>query len=298
VDHVCVLLKEEDDLILKAHQGRLTPRFTVGERLPTGDAVHGRSCGKDLRVEDDLDLHPGKKRILKEERSRVCVPIISFGQDLGLLLLASSAPGRFRATDFKPLHSIADICATAIKNAHYVERVKQLAYVDGLTGIFNRRYFEMRILEEIERAGRFHHQLALLLADIDQFKRLNDEFGHLLGDEVLRQVSSLLSQHSRKHDIVCRYGGEEFVIVLPESGIEAAMAAAEKLRAIVADWQFPGVPRQVTISVGVALLSQQEATRDELVQAADTALYAAKAAGRNRIAGPALKKSAAHGAGS
>jgi diguanylate cyclase (GGDEF)-like protein len=302
VDHVCVLLKEEDELILKAHQGKLTPRFVVGERLPTSDAVLGHACGgkdgKDLRVEDDLDLHTGKKRILKEERSRACVPIVSFGQDLGLLLLASSAPGKFRAADLKPLHSIADICATAIKNAHYVERVKQLAYVDGLTGIFNRRYFEMRILEEIERAARFEHPLALLMADIDHFKRLNDEFGHLLGDEVLRQVSSVLSQHSRKHDIVCRYGGEEFAVVLPEIGHEQALAAAERLRSIIAGWQFPGVPRTVTVSIGVAALRRGAMTRDDLVQAADTALYAAKAAGKNRVVGVPQGKSAAQGAGS
>jgi diguanylate cyclase (GGDEF)-like protein len=299
VDHVCVLLKEEDDLILKAHQGKLTPRFAVGERLPTGDVALGHACGeKGLRVEDNLDLQPGAKRILKEERSRACVSIISFGQDLGLLLLASSEPGKFRANDLKPLHSIADICATAIKNAHYVERVKQLAYVDGLTGIFNRRYFEMRILEEIERAARFEHPLALLMADIDHFKRLNDEFGHLLGDEVLRQVSSLLSQHLRKHDIVCRYGGEEFVIVLPEIGPESALAAAEKLRAIIAGWQFPGVPRPVTVSIGVGVLRRESMTRDDLVQAADTALYAAKAAGKNRVVGLAQGKAAARGAGS
>jgi diguanylate cyclase (GGDEF)-like protein len=214
------------------------------------------------------------------------------------LLLASSTPGRFRAMDLKPLHSIADICATAIKNAHYVERVKQLAYVDGLTGIFNRRYFEMRILEEIERAARFKHPLALLMADIDHFKRLNDEFGHLLGDEVLRQVSSLLSQHSRKHDILCRYGGEEFVVVLPEIGPEAALVAAEKLRAIIAGWQFPGVPRPVTVSIGVGGMRREAMTRDDLVQTADSALYAAKAAGKNRVVGSVQGKTAARGAGS
>jgi diguanylate cyclase (GGDEF)-like protein len=299
VDHVCVLLKGENGLILKAHKGRLTPQLLNDERLPGGDEVLGRVfAGRTVQVDDDLELHTDKTRILKEERSRVCVPIVSFGQDLGLLVLASSAPTTFHTMDVKPLHSIADICATAIKNSHYVERVKQLAYVDGLTGIFNRRYFEMRILEEIERAGRFRHELSVLLVDIDHFKRLNDEFGHMLGDEVLRQVSSLFSQHSRKSDIVCRYGGEEFGLVLPESGQEAAATVAEKLRGVVAGWQFPGVPRPVTVSAGIAVFPLHGTTRDDLMKAADAALYTAKAAGKNRVAAPPSEKSAAFGAGS
>ena len=109
------------------------------------------------------------------------------------------------------------IRATATQNAHYVERVKQLAYLDGLTGIFNRRFFELRIEEEVERARRFDTGMAVIMVDIDQFKRLNDEFGHPLGDEVLRQVSSIFSQQLRKIDVVCRYGGEEFAILLSQT---------------------------------------------------------------------------------
>ena len=125
-------------------------------------------------------------------------------------MLDSKTRGAFQPSDRQPLESVADICATAIQNAHYVERVKQLAYIDGLTGIFNRRFFELRIKEELERARRFECGMAVIMLDIDQFKRLNDEFGHLLGDEVLRQVSSLFHQQLRKIDVVCRYGGEEF----------------------------------------------------------------------------------------
>jgi diguanylate cyclase (GGDEF)-like protein len=179
---------------------------------------------------------------------------------------------------------VADICATAIQNAHYVERVKQLAYLDGLTGIFNRRFFELRILEEIERSRRYGTGMAVIMADIDQFKRLNDEFGHLLGDEVLRQVSSLFHQQLRKIDVVCRYGGEEFGIVLTQTNASHAVSVAEKLRRMVEQWQFPGVPQTVTISAGVAAFPDHGTTRDELVRAADNGLYAAKQAGRNRIA--------------
>jgi diguanylate cyclase (GGDEF)-like protein len=161
--------------------------------------------------------------------------------------------------------------------------VKQLAYLDGLTGIFNRRFFELRIMEEIERARRYGTGMAVIMADIDQFKRLNDEFGHVLGDEVLRQVSSLFNQQLRKIDVVCRYGGEEFGILLTQTTAPHALEVAEKLRKIVAHWQFPGVPQTVTISAGAAGFPEHGTTRDQLVRAADNALYAAKQSGRNRV---------------
>jgi diguanylate cyclase (GGDEF)-like protein len=121
------------------------------------------------------------------------------------------------------------------------------------------------------------------MADIDEFKRLNDEFGHVLGDEVLRQVSSLFHQQVRKVDVVCRYGGEEFGILLTQVTPEQAFTVAGKLRKMVEGWQFPGVPRTVTISAGAAVFPQHGTTRDGLVKAADSALYAAKQAGRNAV---------------
>jgi diguanylate cyclase (GGDEF)-like protein len=164
-----------------------------------------------------------------------------------------------------------------------VDRVKQLAYLDGLTGIFNRRYFELRVAEEIERARRFETGMAVIMVDIDQFKHLNDEFGHILGDEVLRQVSSIFHQQLRKIDVVCRYGGEEFAILLSQTNPHHALNVAEKLRSLVECWQFPGVPRSVTISAGAASYPEHGTMRDELVKAADAGLYLAKQAGRNRV---------------
>jgi diguanylate cyclase (GGDEF)-like protein len=211
------------------------------------------------------------------------IPLISFGQTLGVLTLHSSQPNAFRESELQSLESVADICANSIQNAHYVERMKQLAYLDGLTGIFNRRFFELRIMEELERARRYGTGMAVIMADIDQFKRLNDEFGHLLGDEVLRQVSSLFHQQLRKIDVVCRYGGEEFAILLTQTNAQQAVAIAEKLRRLVESWQFPGVPRTVTISAGVAACPAHGETRDEMIRAADNGLYAAKQEGRNRV---------------
>jgi diguanylate cyclase (GGDEF)-like protein len=141
----------------------------------------------------------------------------------------------------------------------------------------------MRISEEMERARRFNAGMSVIMIDIDQFKRLNDEFGHLLGDEVLRQVSSLFHQQLRKIDVVCRYGGEEFAILLSQTDPQYSLSVAEKLRRVVESWQFPGVPRAVTISAGVASFPEHGTSRDDLMKAADAGLYAAKQSGRNCV---------------
>ncbi len=283
VSHVSLFLREDHDLVLRAHHGTLTPRIPQGGRFPATNEPWA-SILSSGRTATESDLRSATTlKFFAESASRMRIPLVSFGQTLGILALDSSQPDTFRDGDLQSLESVADICATAIQNAHYVERVKQLAYLDGLTGIFNRRFFELRIMEEIERARRYGTGMAVIMADIDQFKRLNDEFGHVLGDEVLRQVSSLFHQQLRKIDVVCRYGGEEFAILLTQTNAQHAMNIAEKLRKMVAGWQFPGVPRTVTISAGAAAFPDHGMTRDDLVRAADAALYAAKQAGRNRV---------------
>jgi diguanylate cyclase (GGDEF)-like protein len=294
VSHVSLFLREDHDLVLRAHHGTLTPRIPEGGRFAATDEPWAGILS-DSRTSMERDLNrTSAAKFFAESASRMCIPLVSFGQTLGVLALDSAKTDAFRDGDQQSLESVADICATAIQNAHYVDRVKQLAYLDGLTGIFNRRFFELRIMEEIERARRGGLGMAVIMADIDQFKRLNDEFGHVLGDEVLRQVSSLFHQQLRKIDVVCRYGGEEFGILLTQVNPEQALSIAEKLRKMVEGWSFPGVPRTVTISAGAAAFPQHGTTRDELVRAADSALYAAKQAGRNRVClGPMARRQAA-----
>lgn len=291
VSHVSLLLREEGELVMRSHHGTLTPQIPEGGRFSTNREPWSQilTTGNTLI---EKELGESTCRYFVESASRMCIPLISFGQTLGVLVLDSSEPNAFRETELRSLESVADICATSIQNAHYVERVKQLAYLDGLTGIFNRRFFELRIMEEIERARRYGNGMAVIMADIDNFKLLNDEFGHLLGDEVLRQVSSLFHQQLRKIDVVCRYGGEEFGILLTQTSVEHAMGVAEKLRKGVETWQFPGVPRTVTISAGVAAHPEHGNTRDELVRAADNGLYYAKQGGRNKVASSPLARSA------
>lgn len=239
-------------------------------------------------------MTPNAFHLFAECASRISIPLISFGQTLGVLTLHSAQVDGFRDCDPQALESVADIFASSIQNAQYVERIRHLSYLDGLTGIFNRRFFEMRITEEMERARRSRSGMALVITDIDQFKKINDEFGHLLGDEVLRQVSSLFHQQLRKIDVVCRYGGEEFAVLLSNTNAEHALGVAEKLRRMVESWNFPGVPRTVTISAGIAIFPEHGANRDELVQAADVGLYSAKQSGRNRVCLTTLGRAASN----
>jgi phosphoserine phosphatase RsbU/P len=157
VSQVSVLLKDEEDLVLRARHGMLTARVPEGGRLSTSEGSWGK-CLEGTRTIIDSDVAASASASLYlETGSQMCIPLVSFGQVLGVLVLDSNRKNAFNENEAQPLESVADICATAIQNAYYVDRVKQLAYLDGLTGIFNRRFFELRIGEEIERARRFQY---------------------------------------------------------------------------------------------------------------------------------------------
>jgi diguanylate cyclase (GGDEF)-like protein len=284
VDHVAVLLVQEGQLQVRAHQGKLTASVEKGAVLAPGLGIAARAIelGKTV-LENDVTKDTGYLPGFEETLSEMCVPLIFYGEKLGCVALESAKRHAFDASDIQPLEAVADICAAAIQNARHFQKTQQLAYLDGLTGIFNRRFFELRIAEELERANRYGSSMSVIMMDIDHFKKLNDEFGHLLGDEVLRQASQVFTQHLRKGDVVCRYGGEEFALLLPQTNGENALEVAEKLRRAVEAWHFPGVPRKVTISAGVADSPTFGKVRDEIVAAADSALYQAKQAGRNRV---------------
>ena len=296
VDHASVLLVDNKKLILRAHQGSLSATLPLGWEIPAGAGISGKALLESKTVVvDDVRSFTGYVAGFREARSEMCLPLVSFGQRIGVLVLNNGTSESFQSTDLRALESVADICAAAIQNAHSFERAKQMADIDGLTGVFNRRHLEKRIVAEVERLSRYGHGMAILMVDIDHFKRINDEFGHMLGDEVLRHVSQLMTQNLRKADIICRYGGEEFAILLPETVGENAVGVADKLRRHIENYSFPGVARPVTISIGVADFPGHGQSRDELVRAADEALYSAKQAGRNRVVGWAAAARSAAG---
>ncbi len=166
-----------------------------------------------------------------------------------------------------------------------VEALSRAASTDDLSGLLNRRGFNQRLAEELRRATRSGHGLALVVGDLDRFKQINDRFGHPAGDEALRRVSALLHEAARESDTVARLGGEEFAIVLPYTGRPGAQAMAERIRRTIRDdFTEEGMP--LTISFGIAVSPENGDTQDLLMRSADAALYAAKALGRDRIEAP------------
>lgn len=169
--------------------------------------------------------------------------------------------------------------------ASYHEEIYRLMTVDGLTQLFNKRFFTEALEREVNRAKRYARPLALLLLDIDHFKRKNDEFGHVAGDFVLRQIATTVLPKLRRDDIFARVGGEEFAILLPELDAAAAQATGERVRRIVEEtaFSFDGVAIPCTVSVGIAHLDETQNAPAELYRAADSALYRAKQEGRNCV---------------
>jgi diguanylate cyclase (GGDEF)-like protein len=172
--------------------------------------------------------------------------------------------------------------------AEYFEEIYRLTIIDGLTETHNKRYLLEYLERELARSARFRRPLALLMFDIDFFKQVNDELGHLAGDGTLRELAACIRKSIRKEELFARYGGEEFVVVMVETTREQAIETGERLRRQVEEhaFQFEGKPYQVTISVGVAATAgDQTLTTTELIQQADDKLYQAKHAGRNRVVG-------------
>jgi diguanylate cyclase (GGDEF)-like protein len=282
VDSVAVLIRDEEDtLTLRAHNQGLEPDFEFDQLL-----ARLKECSKVREACDSVlsNAIPCGTPCIRSSHAEVCLPLVSFGTNIGILVCGSKTLPVFGAQDVQALESVADILATALQNSIYVEKVRQLASRDGLTGMLNRRAFEERILEEITRADRYGGNLAILMVDIDHFKQINDDFGHLLGDEVLKHTADIFSHHLRKVDFICRFGGEEFAIILPSTNVESAAAAGEKLRRAFFSHVFSGISRPITVSIGVAAFPENGIHRDVLVHSADRALYQAKQAGRNRVA--------------
>ncbi len=181
--------------------------------------------------------------------------------------------------------SILKFISQTSVEASYHEEIYQLATHDVLSDLYNRRHFVEMADKEISRALRHGRPLALCIVDVDLFKPVNDRYGHISGDDVLRQISSIVKQHVRSDDIAARIGGEEFAVLLPESDATATLAFAERLRAAVAGTTFApgGEPQRITISIGIATLVHHGGSRQSLMAAADAALYRAKDEGRNRV---------------
>ncbi len=221
-------------------------------------------------------------------RAVLAVPLVGRERVLGALLVYARDPSAFDPPPRRAyLTALGRQVAAALDNALRYARATEMSYQDTLTGLFNRRYLEEALETEVRRAERYALPLSLAMIDIDFFKAYNDAHGHTRGDEVLRIVAQRLREQTRSADIVTRYGGEEFALILPMTTKARARLVAEKLRAEVAalgiEAPADSSARVLTISAGVASYVEDGDTAASLLQAADAALYDAKARGRNRV---------------
>jgi diguanylate cyclase (GGDEF)-like protein len=236
---------------------------------------------------DDIEEDPRFQRRNHERyytRSFISSPLKAQGQVLGVLNVNNKCSREaFSASDLRLLGAIAGHAAIALSNARRYEETLERAQLDGLTGLANHGHFFQTLASELERARRYDRELAIVMIDIDQFKEYNERLGHGAGDDALVRIAGVIAGISRVHDLVARFGGEEFVVILPETPLDGALHFADKIRRAVESTGFgPDGTDQLTVSVGVAHL-EDHAGPGDLVKSAEGLVLAAKSAGRNRV---------------
>lgn len=228
------------------------------------------------------DANPHLAVMFPEARQLVVVPLLADGSRMGALVAEASPRRRYRLDSraLEMLEQFALHAALALTNVELLQQVQKLAETDALTGVWNRMMFDDMLRKELSRTQRAGGSFGLVMMDLDHFKQLNDTFGHQAGDDVLRAIADALLANGRDFDTVSRYGGEEFTLILPEVGIHEGVAIAERLRRAILEVE---APVQVTASFGVAIYPHSGVTENELIRAADEALYASKNSGRNCV---------------
>jgi diguanylate cyclase (GGDEF)-like protein len=222
-----------------------------------------------------------------DANTALSVPLFVSNRVIGSLQLFCKNAGGLRTEDAQLLWILSLVSENLLTREYANEGLLRFAFTDYLTGLRSRGYFEQQLELEFKRAERRRQKFALLMIDIDHFKELNDTYGHHVGDQVLRDVASILMKDMREVDTVARYGGEEFVIILPETTEPGAQYVAQRLRRAVEQAKFfagsPQAIQHLTISIGIAVFDTDAQFKRDLIEFADAALYAAKRAGRNQV---------------
>jgi two-component system cell cycle response regulator len=286
------LLVRPEAAVFYVHAGprRLVARAvsgvaSAGFELAVGEGVAGGAAASG-EVVASPQVQPVAAEPVGPGASSVALPVRSGARPFGVLALYGVPDGRALSTsEVEALHSLASQAATAIENTFLYEEAARLSITDGLTGLWNRRQFDLRAIGEVQRAVRFSESFGVVMVDLDRFKVINDTYGHQTGDAVLVELARRLTEATRDVDLVARFGGEEFILMLPNTTCAGACIVGEKLRERIGEDPFvvDDLALDVTVSVGVASYPEHGSTVKELVAAADSALYRAKAGGRDRV---------------
>ena len=305
LEKVSLLLKSKSwSLLLVDEQtGELTFEIAVspaaaalkGLRLAKGQGIAGwvaEHCepllipdvNRDPRFAPQVD-----EAVSFTTHSIVCVPVRIRAKVLGVVeLINSHTEGRFDEEDLAILTAVADFVAIAIDNARHVEKISQLTITDDLTGLCNDRHFHALLEYEIERASRYQTALSVVFIDLDHFKQVNDTWGHLVGSRVLSETGRLIRESARRVNLPARYGGDEFVIILPATDKQGALVMADHLRRKIREHRFfndAGQAIHLTASFGVATFPEDAADKQQLISAADLAMYRVKESTRDGVLG-------------
>src|SRR5271167_93716 len=269
------------DIEIKAEAG--TTAKALGKRIPLGVGILGRVArtGESALLQTTAG-ETQLKGVLPDSRAVLCIPI-TYGETLlGVLNVESRQEDAFSPEDVLIMNTLADLLATALHNSFVFQKLQQQSITDGLTGIKTRRFFWEALSSEWKRASRSGRPFSVVLIDLDKFKEVNDSLGHLEGDLVLARVGRLLEQKCRQSNVVARYGGDEFIILMPETGIEQAQVLAERLRLWLATDPMLE-EHQITGSFGVASFPVHGFSMEDLIRVADAGMYVSKHAGGNQV---------------
>jgi diguanylate cyclase (GGDEF)-like protein len=287
-------------LMVDEEKQELTFELALGEkgkdvsgfRVKIGEGVAGwvAQTGKPTIVNNTAKDPRFAKRFDSETqfrtRSILCAPLVSRGRTIGVVQVINRRGGRFTQTDLDLLMTMVEPCAIALENAILFQRTEQLTITDDLTKLFNSRYLNVYIGREIKRCKRHGIPLSIIFLDLDGFKSVNDQHGHLAGSRTLTEVGSILAEAVRESDILARYGGDEFVVVLPETPPAGALVIAERIRRAIAAHPFlreEGLEARISASFGIASYPDHALTPEGLIQKADQAMYRVKEKDKNGI---------------
>jgi diguanylate cyclase (GGDEF)-like protein len=281
-DHIGIGLLEygTQEIEIKAEAGATA--HAMGRRIPIGTGIVGRVArtGERALVQN---APPGSlKGILTDSRAVLCIPITYGDNLLGVLNVESRSENAFSPQDALILNTLADLLATALHNAFVFQKLQQQSITDGLTGIKTRRFFWEALSAEWKRASRSGRPFSVVLIDLDKFSEVNDTMGHFEGDLVLARVGRLLEQKSRQSNVVARYGGDEFIVLMPDTGAEQAQVLAERLRQwLVSDPMLN--EHHITGSFGVASFPMHGFSIEDIIRVADAGMYVSKRSGGNLV---------------